>query len=297
LLVQWVPHGYGYHSLNLPFCIWLWWRARRGDHVEIMLHEAFLRFFEGNWRQDAAALLHRVMTIVLLRAARRVWMSTPSWEKDWKPYALGRKIPFVWLPVPTTIPVHSASESGLELKARLVPPGSKLIGHFGTYGKNVAPMVERIAAKLLSGRIDLVLLLLGQSSETFREQLVRLNPRLAPQVVASGHLESEGISRHLQACDVLIQPFPEGASARRTSLIAGLAHGAPIVTTLGPMTEPFWETTDAVVSVPVEREDLFTLEIERLLGDPAEMVRLRKMSRRLYEAYFDTKHLVQMLRG
>src|SRR6185295_19114886 len=36
LLVQWVPQGYGYRSLNLPFCLWLWHRARFiKDRVEV----------------------------------------------------------------------------------------------------------------------------------------------------------------------------------------------------------------------------------------------------------------------
>jgi glycosyltransferase involved in cell wall biosynthesis len=296
LLVQWVPHGYGYHSLNLPFCIWLWRRARSGDRVEIMLHEAFLRFFEGNWKQDAAALVHRVMTIILLQAASCVWMSSQSWESRWRPYTLGRKIPFAWLPIPTTIPVHSLKDDSMELRARLAPPEAQLIGHFGTYGKNVAPMLERIALKLLSGRTNLVLFLMGRSSETFRERLIQLNPRLSAQIVASGDLEREEVSRSLRACDLLIQPFLDGANARRTSLVAGLAHGAPIVTTIGAMTERFWET-DAIVSVPVEREDLFVLETERLLGDPAERNRLRAKSRLFYEDYFDVEHAVRLLRG
>src|SRR5687768_6270824 len=37
LLVQWVPHGYGYRSMNLPFCLWLWGRAKlKHDRVDIM---------------------------------------------------------------------------------------------------------------------------------------------------------------------------------------------------------------------------------------------------------------------
>src|SRR6185503_16674955 len=28
LLVQWVPHGYGYRSMNIAFCLWLWKRAK-----------------------------------------------------------------------------------------------------------------------------------------------------------------------------------------------------------------------------------------------------------------------------
>ena len=33
LFVQWVPHGFGYKSLNMPFCLWVWRRARGGDSV------------------------------------------------------------------------------------------------------------------------------------------------------------------------------------------------------------------------------------------------------------------------
>ena len=38
------------------------------------------------------------------------------------------------------------------------------------------------------------------------------------------------LSRHLQACDVLVQPYPEGITSRRTSAMAALAHGRAIVT-------------------------------------------------------------------
>src|SRR5271168_5022585 len=50
ILVQYVPHGYGRRSMNVPFCTWLWRRAQQGDSIEIMVHEAFLNF-EGSWRQ------------------------------------------------------------------------------------------------------------------------------------------------------------------------------------------------------------------------------------------------------
>jgi len=297
LLVQWVPHGYGYHSLNLPFCIWLWWRARRGDRVEIMVHEAFLFFLEGNWKQDAAALVHRLMIIILLRAASQVWMATPSWEKHLKRYTLGRKAAFAWLPIMSNIPVCSTARSNVEITANPGSPGTKVIGHFGTYGKHITPMLERISLKLLSRRSDVVLLLTGRSSEAFREHLMQINPAFAARIVSSGHLDGEAISRNLVACDLLIQPYQDGVNARRGSLLAGLAQGAAIVTTTGPRTEPFWQESQAVVLAPVEREDLFVLETERLLGDPAEITRLRKASRCLYEKYFDTKETVRMLRG
>src|SRR5262245_16602075 len=36
LLVQWVPHAYGYRSINLLFCLWLWFRCKRyGDQLQL----------------------------------------------------------------------------------------------------------------------------------------------------------------------------------------------------------------------------------------------------------------------
>src|SRR6202171_1281001 len=56
LLVQWVPHGYGHRSMNLPFCLWLWRRAKlKHDRVEIMVHEPFLAFGEGSKKTVVAA--------------------------------------------------------------------------------------------------------------------------------------------------------------------------------------------------------------------------------------------------
>ncbi len=104
LIVQWVPHGYGFRAMNIHFCCWLWKRARGGDQVELMVHEPYLAFWEGTWRQTAAAVVHRAMTVVLLRAARRVWVAIPAWESKWKPYALGRPIPFMWLPISSVLP-------------------------------------------------------------------------------------------------------------------------------------------------------------------------------------------------
>ena len=38
LLVYWVPHAYGHHAMNVPFCLWLWFRsAWRKDRIELMV--------------------------------------------------------------------------------------------------------------------------------------------------------------------------------------------------------------------------------------------------------------------
>lgn len=300
LLVQWVPHGYGYRSMNVWLCLWLWARARvRGDEVTLVVHEPFLAFGEGSRRQDAVALVHRLMTIVLLSSARRVWTTIPEWARRLRPYALGRRVPFGWLPVPSTTPeaVGSESEEVAAIRSCYAPEGTTLVGHFGTYGVLVARPLSRLLPRLLSDNEGCAVLLLGQGSVSMREELLRSRPELASRVHAAGALPPEELSRHLAACDLLLQPYPDGVSARRTSAMAGLAHGLPVVTTKGALTEPLWEESGAVALAHAGDDDALLGEVRKLLASREARARLSAAARTLYRERFDLPHTIAALRG
>src|ERR1700733_8454442 len=107
LLVYWVPHAYGYKSMNLPFCLWIWLRsAWRRDRIELMVQECFLSFTRRSWKQNAAALVHRVMTVILLSSADHVWIALSGYENMLRHFTLGRRVGFSWLPVPSNVEVH-----------------------------------------------------------------------------------------------------------------------------------------------------------------------------------------------
>ena len=55
---------------------------------------------------------------------------------------------------------------------------------------------------------------------------------LTESVQWTGRLEDEQVSHMLAAADVLFMPYEDGASLRRGTLMAGLAHGCAIVTTI-----------------------------------------------------------------
>ena len=51
------------------------------------------------------------------------------------------------------------------------------------------------------------------------------------RVVAPGSLPAAAVTEYLRACDLVIQPYPDGVSSRRGTAMAALANGVPVVTT------------------------------------------------------------------
>jgi glycosyltransferase involved in cell wall biosynthesis len=61
---------------------------------------------------------------------------------------------------------------------------------------------------------------------------------VAPLIQATGFVPPAEVSAHLDSCDLLVLPYEDGASFRRGSLIAGLAHGCAIVSTTPAVPQP-----------------------------------------------------------
>ena len=296
LLVQWVPHGFGYHSMNLPFCLWLHQRARRGDCVDLMVHEPYLAFRRGPLRHVAMAVVHRLMTVVLLNAASRIWIATPAWQRLLCRYTLGRNVPFAWLPISSSVR-PGASERAQAIRKHYLTDGDALIGHFGTFGPPVAPLLREQLAAMIRSRLKPSFLLVGVGSEGFRADLIDHEPAFSGRLHATGVVAPSDLGSYLRACDLVVQPYPDGITARRTSAIASLSLGIPIVTTNGHLTESFWSETGAVLLADVTNPLAFTQHVERLLGDESERRRVGERGRALYERRFDLRYTIAALRN
>jgi glycosyltransferase involved in cell wall biosynthesis len=79
--------------------------------------------------------------------------------------------------------------------------------------------------------------------------------------------------------------------------MAGLAHGLPIVTTSGSLTEDLWSKSRAVALAPEGNIDEIVERTQHLLADEAERQRLKGAARALYNARFDIQHTVSALSG
>jgi glycosyltransferase involved in cell wall biosynthesis len=140
------------------------------------------------------------------------------------------------------------------------------------------------------------LLLLGRGSDVFAAALRERLPEVAQRVVGVGALQAEALSAHVQACDLMVQPYVDGASTRRTTLMATLAHGVPVVTTVGRLSEPFWSSSPAVSAVPAGDVDRMVHAAVALATDAGRRRDQSAAARGLYAARFDVAHVIAALR-
>ena len=292
LLVQYVPHAFGWKGANLAFCLWL--RVRRRDSIWVMFHEVMFRA-EGDRRLPRLALaaVYRWMATLVAGAAERAFISIPGWRPMLEPL-LRKDATVTWLPVPSAIPVAEDPAATAAIRARYAA-GHPLVGHFGTYGAAVGALLER-TLPALAAMSDCHMLLLGDRSDVVCRALTSAHPSLAGRLFATGRLTPDDVSHHVAACDLMLQPYPDGISSRRTSAMAALSHGRAIVTTAGRLTEPLWAEASAAVLVSID-PDALAAAAAAMLFDVSRREEIGRRAAALYDARFHVRHSVAALRS
>lgn len=160
-------------------------------------------------------------------------------------------------------------------RARLgIPAGASLAGHFGfiNRSKAVDALVGAVAQLAGEGR-DLHLLMIGDPAGAsdptnavylaeVRRQIGALG--LAGRVHWTGFGPPATVAGWLRCLDVAVLPFRDGASLRRTSILAAWSQGLPVVTTapadagIGP----------AALVVPLADAATLAAAMRTLLDDP-----------------------------
>jgi glycosyltransferase involved in cell wall biosynthesis len=293
LLVQYVPHAFGCKAANVPFCFWL--RSRRRDALWIMFHEvAYPRGVAYSMAENALSVVTRWMAAIVGRAAQRIFVSIPAWQPLVRSI-IATDTSIQWMPIPSSVP-FVADPSGTALIRARVGQGHPLIGHLGTYGRLIQPMLRASLPALLAGT-DCRILLLGRGGDGFRDLLIGDHPDLASRIVAPGEQPADELSRYVSACDVMLQPYPDGISSRRTSIMVALSHGRPAVTTFGHLSEAFWTDCGAVVLAPARDPGALADATANLIADPIRLRELSVRARAMYAERFDLVHTVERLRS
>jgi glycosyltransferase involved in cell wall biosynthesis len=116
-----------------------------------------------------------------------------------------------------------------------------VLGYFGFLNLSKGGSDLMQVLKILSDRgmpVKLVLIggRTGSSDPTNAEYAAQVEQLIealgvTDRVMATGYREPPDVSRALLLCDVMVLPYVDGASLRRGSLLAAIAHGRAIVTT------------------------------------------------------------------
>jgi glycosyltransferase involved in cell wall biosynthesis len=298
VLVQYVPTAFGLKGANLPWCRWLLELSRRGADVRVMFHEPYFSYGWKPLHQSPLSIVQRLMARVLLRVGDETCLSTESWRPYLIPYAAeGARRRFVTLPVPSSIPRCDRADVAADTRRRLLGRRAVLIGHFGTYGAHVAPMLRAAAVMVLTEEPTAAMVCMGAGSEAFVADLVAARPELRGCLHATGRMAPADVAATLTACDLVLQPYPDGVTTRRTSVMAALQNGRPVLTTTGHLTEPVWADTGAVAMTDAGDVPGFVAAARALLSRPAERMALAARGDDTYRRRFALEHTIAWLRS
>lgn len=296
VLLQYVPNALGARGANLPFCLWLLRLRRGGADVRVMFHEPYFYF---SWRHplgNVLAVLQRAMAAVLLRASGVAYLSTESWVRYLRPLG-SPHTPMVVSPMPSTVAsdVDPREVSRWRARHAAQDSDSAVVGHFGTFGEHVARELARVVPVVLHAHATARFICIGRGSDRFAAVLCGQHPSLAGRIGATGAIPNIDVAAALRACDVVVQPYPDGVTTRRTSVMAALANEVPTVSTAGALTEPVWEETGAVVLAAASDARAIGAAVVALLRDPARRAALSAAGRRAYDERFSLDRTLDAL--
>lgn len=161
----------------------------------------------------------------------------------------------VFIPVGANFPT-----TGEAVSRKGVSNGGKLsVAVFGITGSGETEKeVQEIAdaVRFASARVkNLRLVVFGRNSKAAEPQLRKLLDGVPVELQILGLLSSEDVARNLSRCDLLL--FVRGQiSTRRSSAIAGIACGLPVIASEGPETAPPITEAGVAFYSPQKKGDL-----------------------------------------
>ncbi len=174
------------------------------------------------------------------------------------------------------------------LSARNIPATSRVVGYFGFMNESKGgETLVRALAKLRRQGLDVTLLLIGgqtgasdPTNVAYASFIMRLADELqvSRNIALTGFLDDRGVSEALAACDCVALPYRDGASFRRGTLMAALAHGCVTVTTRPRVDVPELKHGENVLLVPPDDPPALATAIHQALLDAPLRARMRVAS-------------------
>ncbi len=277
VLVQYVPFLYGRLGLAPSLARALRRLGGIGIRVGLFVHEPFVPLTRPAWWLTGVPM--RWQFRVVVRSADVVFAAVPHFlHLACRVARAGTRL--VAVPVGATIPVVPAARA--EARAALGLTDAEIaVGVFSPRASGLRPDWLAHAAAALGG-VRARWVFFGRGSET--------PPDGFPPDVRSrclGWLEPERASRVFRALDIAAAPYQDGLTLRRTSAMAALAHGIPLASSRGPLSDPALEAA----ALCADSAAGFGAHLARLAADAA----LRDTQGRRGKEIYDARGSIEVL--
>ncbi|MXZ20735.1 MAG: glycosyltransferase family 4 protein [Caldilineaceae bacterium SB0665_bin_25] len=296
--IQYQTAAYGMHpAINaLPYFL-----RRQGLRAAWTYHDLRIPYLFPK----AGARLRNWVTRLPLRAANAVVVTNQSdWESVQGQVLRGQ---LHRIPIGNDIKSRrfSAEERIQRRAARGYGSGQLVLGYFGflNASKGGLTLIETLAALAGEGR-DVHLLMIGErvgaSDETNFRYLQRVEASISEhgldsRVQWTGHQSDAEVAADFNTIDVLVMPYEDGMSMRRSTLTAALANGCAIVTTHPQDPTPELRADSDLLLVPPRDPAATAAAVRRIAEDPrlAENLRTnaRKVARQFSWEVIAARHL------
>jgi glycosyltransferase involved in cell wall biosynthesis len=250
-----------------------------GAQVAVVYHD--VEPYEGGRFIDKVRRLTQVRTMRrVMRLADRVILTVPAEKISWLPADATRRAMFI--PVGANLP-----SAGMSKEAERFGSG-RTVAVFGvTGGKAGLPELQEIAGAMriaASAMPGLRLVVLGRNSEAAETTLRDLLKDTGVQIRVLGMRPGEEVVHVLSQSDALLF-VRSPISSRRSSAIAGIACGLPVIARTGSETAA--PVTEAGIAFYTQGEkDEPGATLTRVLEDESYRALLAERSRRAYEEHF-----------
>ena len=293
VILQYNPFSFGKYGKN--FNLAQMFKKIKSRYPKIktatMFHERFYPTIETDSNQKILytklhrslifSSIHRWQYANLVKNSDYLLFSTETWVEAAKKQYPDKKISLIRIGSPA---VFQPGEKSIARKNLGIAEDRTVIGLFGSL--HVAKMVDVMNhsyAQLEKNGLKPIFLYVGADTEAFRERITGVD------AILPGAIPADRLSEYFHAMDILLAPFIDGAATRRTSLIIGLQHGLPTVSTIGISTGNLFisENNKSICLVPNGDKEIFADAVLKLAQNKEIRESMGKSARRLYETHFD----------
>ena len=227
LIVQYNPFSYGRRGFNPYLPAMVKNIQKQGIRVGVMVHEPYVPVLD--WKNAVMTTYQRWQLRGMVKQADAVFVSGEAWKSYIQNWTNGKTI--THLPVGSNIPFHVVDR----LEAREwsgIGQNTFTVGLFGSNHISLQNSFTVNAVKrMLEKGMPVQVVYIGAHGKDLKAQFQEI------PFLDLGKLDADMVSTGLACMDMFATSFIDGISTRRTTVMAALEHGIPILGTKGHHTD------------------------------------------------------------